>query len=259
MFGKSTTFVATGLMTSLLATALAAPSAAAQAGRAQLAEVAPHSFTIGNLCQFRGNRQTHQSIRRNANASGYLEVRNIRFVPRRYGADRWCGFYRADAVLWGRPIVIFADSRTGRIVGRQELARYDQGRHRGLSVVQLRTILLNVGYRDIRDVRHVRRGGRDVYMARAIWRGWVVRLSIDDQTGRVVDRERLWRFSGTIESPSLSQEQLRELLRSRGYRDIREVRHEPTAYDVVAYVGTVPYRIRVSVATGEIESEYRLR
>lgn len=265
MSSKSTTFVATSLMTSIVAATLTIPGGAAQAAQAaqaggvQLADYVPHRFMAGGDCIFSGVRLTHRSIRHYALVAGYRDIHNIRFVARRHGPERWCGFYRADAMMMGRPFVIYADSRSGRIVGRQEVARYGHGRYQNLSAVQVRTILLNYGYQGIRDIRYVRRDGRDFHLARAVWRGWVVRLQVDDDTGRVVNRERLRRRGGTFEVPDLSQQQLRELLRRRGYRDIREVRSEPTAYDVVAYLGSVPYRIRVSVSTGEIESEYRLR
>lgn len=263
MFRKPTTLVATSLMTTLLATALAAPGGAARAaqtgGGVQLADYAPHDLTVGSPCNVRGARLPRQSIRHHARLVGYRAIRSIRFVARRYGANGWCGYYRADAMLQGRPFVIYADSRTGRIVGRRELARYGAGYNQDLSDVQVRSILLNYGYRGIHDIRYVRRDGHDFFTARANWRGWVVQLWIEDETGRIVNRKRLHRFGSAGGARDLSQEEVRELLRSRGYRNIRSVQHEPTAYDVVAYLDDVPYRIRVSVSTGEIESEYRLR
>jgi len=263
MFGKSTKYVTTGLATSLLAAAIAVPGGAAQAaqaGGAQLAEHVPaYRFIAGRDCIFRGVQVTQQSVRHYALMAGYRDIGNIRFVPRQYGRELWCGYYRADATLAGRPFVIYADARNGRIVGRMEVARYGHGTYQNLSDAQVRTILLNYGYRGIRDIRYVQRDGHDFHIARADWRGWVVRLWVDDVSGRVVDRERLRRLGGTIGRPDLSQEQLRELLRSRGYRDIREVGAEATAHDFVAYIGNVAYRIRVSTTTGEIESQYRLR
>jgi hypothetical protein len=254
----------------LMALPLAVPTGAALAAHAADAQVAQHRgnhFMRGAPCHFRGARISRRDVRRHARRRGFRRIHNIRFVPRRHGRYNWCGFYRAEAMFRGRPFVIFADSHTGRIIGRHRRGRgrghVGRSYRRDLSVGQVRRMLRRQGYRRIRNVRYVRRNGRDFYMARAHWRGWVVRLRINDETGRIVNRRRLRRLSFDLKTPDLSHSQVRALLRSKGYRAIRDVRYEQTAnaadYIAIAKFDSARYRVRVDGTTGRLEGERRLR
>jgi hypothetical protein len=270
-----TTVKPTVLGVSLLAAALAALATsgggalADPAGGAQIAERGFHHFRRGPVCRFYGVRLPERFVRLRARAIGYRRIHDIRFVPRLHGRYNWCGFYRAEAMLRGRPFVIFADAHTGRVIGRQRPGRIGRSTRQNLSAATVRSILRRKGYRHIRNIRYVRRGGRDFYMARARRGGWVVRLRIDDESGRIIQRQRLRRY-GAVERhyarrgvPNLSQRQMRALLRAKGYRRIRDVRYQQTAeargYVATADFDNVPYRLHVSGTTGKVESKRRLR
>lgn len=270
------TYKHTPLAVSLLATALAAPTGAAfaaEAGGTQIAEHHPNRFMHGQPCRFLGARVPERFVRIRARAAGFRRIHDIRFVPRRYGRYNWCGFYRAEAMLRGRPFVIFVDSHTGRVIGRNRRGRIGQNHRQDLSPAQVRRILRRHGYRHINNIRYVQRGGRDFYMARAHWRGWVMRLRIDDESGRIVNRQRLRRHSALQRhyakrpapdlTPDLTQREVRALLRAKGYSRIRDVRYKQTAaatgYVATADYDKVPYQLRVSGATGQVKAKRRLR
>jgi len=267
MMNRPTALRPAAVSAALFATPLAAQAGTALAGQAdvavQIAERAPHRFMRGRVCEFRGVRIPALIVRRNARAASYRRIRNIRFVSRRHGRHHWCGFYRAEATLEGRPFVIFADSHTGRVITRHCQGRIGQSYRPNMSVAKVRSTLRRHGYRRVRDVRYVRRGGRDFYLARAHRRGWVMRLRIDDETGRVVDRQRLQRSSLERASPALSASEVSALLRAKGYRDIRVVHYrqaaEAAGYEAIASYDSVPYRLQISATTGKVKAKRRLR
>jgi hypothetical protein len=266
------TYKLTILEASFLAAALAVPAGAAlanPAGTAQIAEHAPHRFTPGPRCRFYGARIPERFVRLRARAVGYRRIHDIRFVPRLYGRYNWCGYYRAQAMLRGRPVVIFADSHTGRVIGRERRGRFGENRRQDMSPAQVRAVLRRHGFRHIRNIRYVRRGGHDFYTARASRRGWIMRLRVDDETGRILDRQRLRRHSAVERrfarrpAPGLTQGEVRALLRAEGYSRIRDVRYEQTAeatgYAATANYDHVPYQLRVSGTTGKVKTKRRLR
>lgn len=242
---------------------LAAPAAHAD-GVTQLAEGGrQHTLMRGRACRFRGARLSLRELRWHARRAGYRRIHDIRFVPRRHGRYNWCGFYRAEAMQRGRPFVIFADAHSGRIIDRRRIGRRGQSYRQNLSNGQVRRILRRQGYRQIRNLRYVRRNGRDFYVARAQWRRWVVRVRVDDETGRIVNQRRLRRLSLEMKRPDLSEREVRALLRSRGYSKIRDVRYEQIAeapkYVATASYDRVAYRVQVSGTTGKVEAKRRLR
>jgi len=250
---------------SVLAASLAATGGtalAAGAGSAQIAEHNRHTYMHGASCRFRGARVSPRYVRIQAHRAGYRRIHDIRFVPRRHGRYNWCGFFRADAMFRGRPFVIYADAHTGRVIGRDRIGRFGGAQYRqDMAPQQVRAILRRHGYRHIRNIRYVQRGGRDFYVARARRNGWAVRLQVDDESGRIIHRQRLRRMGRIQTSPDLSQSQMRALLRAKGYRHVREVEYQQIAagYAAVADYDGVPYRLRVSGTTGKVESKHRLR
>lgn len=254
---------------SVVAASLAASTGTALAagtGNTQIAEHNRHhrhSYMSGAPCRFLGARVSPRFVRIRARRAGYRRIHDIRFVPRRHGRYNWCGFFRAEARFRGRPFVIYADAHTGRVIGRTRRGRLGAHHRRNLAPRQVRAILHRHGYRHIRNIRYVQRGRRDFYVARARRHGWVVRLRIDDESGRIIHRQRLRRMSRIQRSPDLSQRELRGLLRAKGYSGVRAVEYRQIAtapgYAAVAEYDGVSYRLHVSGTTGKVEAKRRLR
>lgn len=243
----------------ILSACLAAALAASVAGPAGAQIKFNFDFGDGDFnidvwpaCLYDAPRAGEAAVRRNARASGYRRIRNIKYHGRRFNRRNQCGFYRAVAVRNGRRFVIYANADTGRLISARRVGHV---RGRRLNEGQIRARLRNQGYRHIRNIRYVDRGRREFYVARARKGGAVFRVVVDERTGKVQNRKRL-------KAARASERQVRRQLRRRGYRKIANLRVRDrggnTYWVARAEKNSITFRVFADIETGRPVRRVRL-
>lgn len=211
------------------------------------------NIDVWPACLHDAPRAGEPAVRRNARASGYRRITNIKYHGRKFNRRNQCGFYRAVAVRNGRRFVIYANADTGRLISARRVGQDRAGKR--LNEGQIRARLRNQGYSRIRNIRFVDRGRREVYVARARKGGTVFRVTVDERTGKVQNRKRL-------KTVRASQKQVRRQLRRRGYRKIANLRVRDrgnTEYWVArAQKNSVTFRVFADIETGVPTRRVRL-
>lgn len=240
-----------------LAMTLAAAAAAAGMPATQLAQGAGfHDIARWQLCRHAGYRAPIGIAIREANRAGYHNVHDVRFVARRYGNGRACGFYRMEAVRGRERFILYASAGSGRLIGRQPI--FFGPRHRGpnLTKAGALTTLYPYGFRRVRELRYVRAPRGDHYAAEAVKGGWVVHVRISDETGAILSTRRPHQVRSDNRFPELTRREVREALRQDGFRRITNLRYvrrpQQDFYVARAWRDGRPPVVRVSDETGEV-------
>ena len=168
------------------------------------------------LCVYDKPEADHGTVRANARASGYRRIRGISYHARKFNNVHRCGFYRANAVRDGRRYRLFFDADSGELIAVRHLGKY-AGETKIISETQARRRLRRADWRKIRNLRYVDQGPKEYYIARATNAGVVHRVWLNADTGGVVRTKR-------IEPAQASRKDVRQALRARGYRQIKNLR-----------------------------------
>ena len=171
-------------------------------------------INVWPACLYDRPGASQASVRAHARAAGYRRIHNIRLHKRKYNNANRCGFYRAEAWRNGRQFALYFNADSADLINVRVI-----GRGRGPDVLpeaKIRNRLQRQGWRRIRNLRYVEnRGG--AYVARARNKEGVYRLRINASNGKVERQKQLKQFRA-------SKKEVRNQLRARGYRDIRNLR-----------------------------------
>lgn len=166
-------------------------------------------------CVYDKARASVAEIRESARAAGYRRVRGVTLIKRKYNNANQCGFYRGRAWRNGRQYALYFNADTASLINVRFTGKAKAPQR--LNEKQARQRLRKQGFRKIRNLRFVDRAQNEFYIARARKGGNLYRVTADASTGNVV-REKL------LKRQRATEPEVRQALRARGYRKIRNIR-----------------------------------